>query len=152
MYARQLNKLILLNLNIMIFWVIRVIIISVIFIFLIHHIFFFFRDTMTTRRIKDLIHIKNKNDDINKIINTPSQNEEMIDLQTAINTASNTSNNTTNINLLPHTNNFMQNPLSPNPPQSLIHSISTTQTAIKNTDEPKDIKNELLEFIKTQNF
>lgn len=136
----------------MIFWVIRVIIISVIFIFLIHHIFFFFRDTMTTRRIKDLIHIKNKNDDINKIIQSPhsSQNEENTDNTATLNIA-NTA-NTTNINLLPHTNNFIQNPLIPNPPQSLIQSISTMQSAISNTDESKNIKNELLEFIKTQNF
>jgi hypothetical protein len=60
----------------MIFWSIRIIIISVIFIYLIHSLFLFFKDTLTTPKIKDLVNIPNKYQYIQKIIEQPQYQEK----------------------------------------------------------------------------
>jgi hypothetical protein len=41
----------------MLFWVIQTTVLSLLFIFLIHHLFTFFKNTLTTPKVKDFVHI-----------------------------------------------------------------------------------------------
>ena len=41
----------------MLFWSIQIIVLSFLFIFLIHHLFNFFKNTLTTPKVKDLVNI-----------------------------------------------------------------------------------------------
>ena len=52
----------------MLFWCIRVVIVSIIFIFLVHNIIYFLKDTLTTPKIKDLVNIPTKYENIQSIL------------------------------------------------------------------------------------
>lgn len=44
----------------MLFWVIQISLLSIIFIFLVHHLLVFFKSTLTTPKIKDLVNSPNQ--------------------------------------------------------------------------------------------
>ena len=61
----------------MFLWSIQIVILSFIFIFLVHHLITFFKNTLTTPKIKDLVNIHTeKYDAIYDVIHRPSSGRE----------------------------------------------------------------------------
>ena len=120
----------------MFFNIIYSVVVSVIIIFVIHNIFDYFKSTLTTPKIKDLINKpKSEYERINRVINSdiPSNNQpnKLVHDMNNNNTNNNTNNNNTNNN----TNNgsdIINSELDPN-------------------FDPNNIKSELKDFFKQLN-
>jgi hypothetical protein len=66
----------------MLFWSIQIIVLSFLFIFLIHHLFNFFKNTLTTPKVKDLVNIHTeKYNAIYDVIHNTSLKKEQPDSQ-----------------------------------------------------------------------
>ena len=104
----------------MLFWSIQIIVSSFLFIFLIHHLFTFFKNTLTTPKVKDLvnIHTEKYNAIYDVIHQHQSLKKEPIDSQ--------------NIEAID------------------IRSLLLPIKDVKEIEEPSNMKNELKSFLKKQ--
>ena len=104
----------------MIFWSIQIIVLSFLFIFLIHHLFTFFKNTLTTPKVKDLVNIHTeKYNAIYDVIHHPT-------------------NTNTNQNV------------KKEPPDSQNREIIDIRSLLPSVEEPSNMKNELKSFLKKQ--